>query len=149
MSDTPRYVLDAVMPAPVPSADGLDAPYWAGTRVHELRVQRCTACGTHRWAPEWICHRCHSFDFDWPAVEPRGVLFSSQRVWHPVTPALATAVPYVNLLVELPHVGVRMLGNHAGDPLDAPAIGTRLVAVFEDHDDVEVPYTLVQWRTEH
>jgi hypothetical protein len=26
-------------------------------------------------------------------------------------------------------------------------IGTPVVAVFEDHDDADVPYTLVQWRT--
>ena len=142
-----RHVLDASLPAPVPTADGLDAPYWAGTRAHELRVQQCAACGTFRWAPEWICYRCHSFATEWPAVEPHGVLFSHQRVWHPVTPALATAVPYVNILVELPQAGgVRMIGNYAGDPLDALAIGTPLVAVFEDHDDAAVPYTLVHWK---
>ncbi len=141
-----KYVLDATMPAPVPSADGLDAEYWAGTRAHEIRVRRCGACGTFRWAPEWICHVCHSFDIEWSAVEPTGVLFSFQRVWHPVTPALATAVPYVNLLVELPQAGgIRMLGNYAGDPLDALEIGTPMTAVFEDHDDAALAYTLVNW----
>jgi uncharacterized OB-fold protein len=142
------YVLDAAMPAPVPMADGLDAPYWRGTRAHELRVQRCADCGTHRWSPEWICHVCHSFAIDWPAVEPHGVLFSFQRVWHPVTPALAGAVPYVNVLVELPHAGgIRMIGNYAGDPLDDLVIGAPMRAVFEDHDDAVLPYTLVQWKT--
>ena len=141
-----RFVLDAALPAPVPSADGLDAPYWAGTRAHELRVQRCSSCGLHRWAPEWICHACHSFAFDWPVVDAVGVLFAHQRVWHPVTPALASAVPYVNILVELPHVGVRMLGNYAGDPLDALVPGMALRAVFEDHDDAATPFTLVHWE---
>lgn len=141
-----NHVLNATLPAPVPMADGLDAAYWEGTRAHELRVQRCGACGTWRWAPEWICHVCHSFAVEWPVVAAEGVLFSFQRVWHPVTPALAAAVPYVNVLVELPHAGgVRMLGNYAGDPLDALVIGTPMVAVFEDHD-AELPYTLVQWK---
>ena len=141
------HVLPVPMPAPVPMADGLDAPYWEGTRAHELRVQRCTSCATFRWAPEWICFACHSFAVEWPTVAPTGVLFSFQRVWHPVTPALAGAVPYVNLLVELPQAGgVRMIGNWAGDPLDDLSIGMPVAAVFEDHDDAAVPYTLVQWK---
>jgi len=31
MATTPYY-LPAAMPAPVPEADGLDKPYWEGTR---------------------------------------------------------------------------------------------------------------------
>ena len=142
-----NHVLSVPLPAPVPSPDGLDTPYWEGTRAHELRVQRCGHCGTHRWAPEWICHACHSFAIEWDTVAPTGILFASQRVWHPVTPTLADALPYVNVLVELPQAGgVRMLGNHAGDPHVDLTIGTAMDAVFEDHDDAEVPYTLVHWR---
>ena len=142
-----RFVLNSSLPAPVPTPDGLDAPFWLGTRAHELRVQRCASCATFRWTPEWICYLCHSFETDWPAVEPQGVLHSFQRVWHPVTPALAGVVPYVNVLVELPHAdGVRLVGNYAGDPLDELVIGMAVSAVFEDHDDAAVPYTLVQWR---
>ena len=35
--------LPAGMPAPLPTADGLDAPYWEGTRRSELLAQRCAA----------------------------------------------------------------------------------------------------------
>ena len=140
-------VLPAGLARPLPSPDGLDAPYWEGTRRHELRVQRCAHCGTFRWSPEWLCYECHSFAIEWITIEPTGVLFSWQRIWHPVAPALAQAVPYVNLLIELPQAGnVRMIGNYAGDPTDAVVIGTPMSAVFEDHDDAEVPYTLVQWH---
>lgn len=135
------------LPVPVALPDGLDAPYWEGTRAHELRVQRCRGCGTYQWGPEWICHNCLSFDVGWESVEPRGRIYSWERVWHPVHPALKDAVPYVVVLVELPAAAnVRMVGNLVGDPRQAVPIGAEVEAVFEDHADSETPYTLVQWR---
>jgi uncharacterized OB-fold protein len=82
----------------------------------------------------------------WEQVEPTGHIYSWQRVWHPVHRALADAVPYVVLLVELRHAGgVRMVGNLAGDVRAPVPIGAPVDAVFEDHDGGERPYTLVQW----
>jgi uncharacterized OB-fold protein len=126
-------VLPAGLARPIPLADGLDAPYWHGTQAHELRVQQCASCSTFRWSPEWLCYACHSFETNWVNVDASGVLFSFQRIWHPASPALAGAGPYITVLVELPQAGnIRMLG-----------------AVFEDHgaadQSAEVPYTLVQW----
>lgn len=147
MSDTTPAYLPAGLPAPGPAPDGLDAPYWSATAEHRLMVQRCSSCGRHQWGPEWVCHRCRSFDLDWVEVEARGTIYSWERVWHPVHPALAEACPYVVVLVELPHAdGVRMVGNLLGDPHDAVAIGAEVEAVFEDHPDAEHAFTLVQWR---
>ena len=137
------------LPRPVPAGDGLDRDYWDGTRSHELRIQRCQQCRQWQWGPEWICHQCHSFDLAFEPVEPTGVLFASERIWHPVHPTLVDAVPYVVALVELPHAGgVRVVGNLIGDPSIDVSIGTKVVAVFEDHDDADPPYTLVHWRRE-
>ena len=139
-------VLPVGLARPVPSADGLDAPYWEGTRAHEIRVQRCADCGTFRWSPEWLCYACHSFTTDWVTVEPHGVLFSFQRIWHPVSPVLADALPYITVLVDLVDAkGIRMLGNYAGHPIDELRIGTPMSPVFEDHA-ADPPYTLVHWR---
>ena len=145
---TAARVLPDGLPAPVPASDGLDRRYWEGTRRHELWVQRCRVCATWQWGPEWLCHACHSFDVGWDEVTPqRGRIYSWERPWHPVHAALADGVPYTVLLVELPHAGgVRMVGNLTGDALAPFAIGDEVTAVFEDHDDAEVPYTLVQWR---
>jgi uncharacterized OB-fold protein len=143
----PGYVLPAGLPTPVPARDGLDTAYWEGTRRHELWVQRCNACQTWQWGPEWICHHCHSFDVGWAEVEPTGRIYSWERPWHPVNRVLSAACPYTVLLVELPQAGgVRMVGNLVGDPLAPFAIGDEVTARFEDHDDVERPYTLVQWE---
>ena len=31
-------------------------------------MQRCNACGGWQWGPEYICHRCHSFDLGFEQV---------------------------------------------------------------------------------
>jgi hypothetical protein len=137
-------VLPIGLPAPAPQGDGLDRPYWDATLRHELVAQRCDACGRFQWGPEWICHRCHAFDVGWAPVPGNARIYSWERVWHPVHPALKSAVPYVVLLVEFPDAdGIRMIGNLAGDPRAEVVIGATVVPVFEDRG----AYTLVQWRT--
>jgi uncharacterized OB-fold protein len=132
------------LPAPAPQPDGLDRPYWDAARRHRLVAQRCNACSTWQWGPEWICHACHSFDVGYADVTGGGRIFSWERVWHPVHPALVDGVPYVVVLVELPGAGgIRMIGNLVGDPRAPVAIGAEVEPVFEDHGD----YTLIQWRT--
>ena len=135
------------LPAPVAESDGLSAPYWEGTRRGALMVQRCGNCRTWVWGPEWICHQCHSFDLDWNQVEGKGRIYSWERVWHPVHPALKDHGPYIVVLVELPGAdNIRMIGNLLGDPTQDVPIGAEIEAVFEPHDDGDTPYTLVQWR---
>jgi uncharacterized OB-fold protein len=141
------HYLPPGLPAPVPEPDGLDAPYWQGTRQNELRIERCRDCRAWLWGPEWICHQCLSFDIEWQRVEGRGLIYSWERAWHPVHPALKGHPPYIVALVELPEAGhVRMLGNLLGDPHQAVRIGSAVEAVFEPHDAAKSPYTLVHWR---
>ena len=141
----PPFVLPEGLPVPAP--DGLDAPYWEASRRGELVAQRCSACRRFQWGPEWICHRCHSFDLGWEALPLRARIYSWERVWHPVHPALADATPYVVLLVEFAEAdGIRMVGNLAGDPESEVRIGAEVEAVFEDHPDADPAHTLVHWR---
>lgn len=134
------------LPPPAAERDGLSAPYWEGLRAGRLLVQRCAQCSAWQFGPEWICHRCHSFDPAWVEVEPRGRIFSWERVWHPAHPVLAAHVPYLVVLVELPQAGrVRMLGNLLGDPRQEVRIGAEVRGVFEAHDEADPPYTLLQW----
>ncbi|MCY3920718.1 MAG: OB-fold domain-containing protein [Chloroflexi bacterium] len=144
-SETPY--LPPGLPAPTPAGDALDAPYWEAAQEERLLVQRCDACGLHRWGPEWICHACLGFETRWVEVEPRGRIYSWERVWHPVHPALTTGCPYVVVLVELPQAdNVRMVGNLLGPATDPVEIGAAVEAVFEHHRDADPPFTLVQWR---
>ena len=145
-----RFTADAHLPGlrqPAPANDGLDAPFWEGTRAHELRVQRCSTCNIHQWGPEWMCHACHSLALDWVTVDPVGRIYSWQRPHHPVHRALSDRGPYIIVLVELPHADdIRMVGNLLGDPLQEIEIGAPVSVVFEDHDDGAPDFTLVQWE---
>ena len=140
-----HYLLPG-LPSPVAQPDGLDAPYWEGLAADELRVQRCNACGGWQWGPEWICHHCLSDDVGFESVDPTGRIYSYERVWHPVHPALKEQGAYLVVLVELPHAGnVRVVGNLLGDPEQAVTIGAPVRAVFEHHPDAEPAFTLLQW----
>lgn len=133
------------LPAPAPSA--LDQAYWDGLSRDRLLLQRCRGCHRHQWGPEWICHRCHNVDLDFVDVKPEGVIYSYQRVWHPVHPALQAQGPYLIVLVEIPAAdGVRLVGNLLGDPTLPVIIGSEVVGEFEHHPDHEPPFTLLQWR---
>ena len=80
--------LPSGLPAPVIESDKLDLPYWEATRQGVLKVQRCGACNTWQWGPEWLCHHCRSWDMRWIAVEGRGKIWTWTRCWHPVHSAL-------------------------------------------------------------
>ena len=135
------------LPIPVATGDGMDTAYWEGTREHKLRVQRCNDCQTWQWGPEWICHKCLSFNMGWAEVTGKGQIYSWERVWHPVHPALKEACPYLVVVVELPQAGnIRMVGNLVGDWQQEVQIGDEVEAVFEDHNDTDPPFTLVQWK---
>ncbi|MCP3990451.1 MAG: DNA-binding protein [Actinomycetia bacterium] len=138
--------LNPGLPKPVPSPDGLDGPFWEGLNEGRLLLQRCGGCGKFQWGPEWVCHRCRSFDLSYEETPAEGIIYSHQRVWHPVHPALAEQGPYVIVLVELPAAdGVRIVGNLIGDPHQDLVIGTPAQGVFEHHLDDDPAHTLLHW----
>lgn len=135
------------LPAPTPARDQLDAPFWQGLRDDKLLLQRCQACERWQWGPEWVCHRCRSFDLAFEETEATGIIYSHQRVWHPVHPALRDRGPFVIVLVELPHADkVRLVGNLLGDAMQSLDIGATVSGVFEHHLDNDPPFSLLQWE---
>lgn len=135
------------LPAPSPAPDGLDAPFWAALAEERVVAQRCRSCRGWQWGPEWICHRCFSDDLDFEPLETAARIYSYERVWHPVHPALAEQGPYLVVLVEFPDAdGIRMVGNLLGDPEQTVDIGAEVEPVFEHHPDGQPPFTLLQWR---
>jgi uncharacterized OB-fold protein len=142
-TDGPRpHHLPEGLPEPVPAPDGLDADFWSGLEIDELRVQECRSCGTRQF-PEWICHRCLGFDLAWVPVRPVGTIYSWERVWNPSHPVVAPALPYLVVLVQLDDAPeVRMIGNLLGDPRQTVVIDAPVSAEFEHH----ARFTLVQWQ---
>jgi uncharacterized OB-fold protein len=144
---TSPFYLPAGLPTPVSEPDGLSAPYWSGLRDNRLLVQRCSHCQTWQFGPEWLCHRCHGFDLSWIEIEPRGRIFSWERVWHPSHASLKSHGPYLVVLVELPDAGhVRMIGNLLGDPAQEVRIGAEVEGAFEHHPDSRPPFSLLHWK---
>lgn len=130
----------------VPRPDREDpqfAPFWEGTDVGELRVQRCSSCQAVRWPPRPMCAACHSTETDWVAVAPRGTVYSWVGVEHQTARGLPS--PYVLGLVELDDAPVRMLGRLVGIDRSGAAIGARVVAEFQSS---ESGVMLVNWRQE-
>ena len=134
--------------ADTPRATVFPPPIGRGLKAEKLMVQKCNGCGTHQFGPEWICHKCHSFDISWVEAEGKGTIYSWERAWHPVHPALrAREEPYIVVLVELAGAGnVRMIGNLMGDPHQDVVIGSKVEVVFEHHSDNDPAYTLAHWK---
>ena len=141
--------LNPGLPIPVPAADGLDKPYWDAIANDRLVLQVCEDCGTYQWGPEWICHACNSSNLRFEEIEPKGRIYSYERVWHPVHPALKDQGPYIIVLVEFPdHSNARMVGNLIGDPHQEVVIGTPVSAVFEHNNESDPAFTLVHWKVD-
>lgn len=128
-----------------PRQDGIDVAYWEGLAAGELRLQRCDGCDRWRWGPAWRCPDCGSWELTWRRVEPVGRVFSWIRTHQAFVPALVDAVPFVNVLVELPHAdGRRMLGVLVG-PEDGLRIGAPVRGVIQ-RDAGPARAAILRWR---
>ena len=130
-----------------PMADGLDQPYWDGLVAGELRLQRCADCRSWIWGPQSVCAQCHGFDIDWESVEAAGTIYSWSRSWYPYISELGGDLPYISVLVELPHAGgCRVLGMLVDDPQRTPKIGDRVVGTVRTRPGE--PWPLLRWTRE-
>jgi len=127
------------------------APFWAGCRAGELRVQACAACGRRRMPPRPMCPACRSFDTRWEAMSGRATVWSHVIPHPPLLPAYGDQAPYNVVVVTLDDDPlIRFVGNvvtEAGARLDSVdphtiSIGDPLQVVFSQvADDVWLP----QW----
>ena len=107
--------------------NGLDAEFWAGLAEGELRLPICAACNEWIWPAQPRCADCGSTLIESRAVEPSGTIYSWTRTHYPFVDVRNDELPYVVLLVELPHAGsVRVLGQYGGDQSDDIEIGRRV-----------------------
>ncbi len=93
------------LPRPNPSAEG--QPFWDYLKQGELRIQRCTNCGTFRQPPQPTCRHCGSFENEWAKMSGRGTVYSYIVSRQAIHPALTDLVPFATVVVELeegPHL---------------------------------------------
>ncbi|HUC05284.1 MAG TPA: OB-fold domain-containing protein [Acidimicrobiales bacterium] len=127
-----RPAAAARVPRPHPAITQDNAFWFEGTRAHQLRIQRCTRCGTLRHPPLPACAHCRSLEWDTVPASGRGVLYSYVVVHYPQVPSFEYPLPIG--LVELEE-GTRVVANLGGVDPGGITIGTELVATFEDFDD--------------
>jgi uncharacterized OB-fold protein len=95
---------------PVPDAD--TGQFWEGCAERRLLIQRCGSCGTDRFPPAPMCHRCRSWEHSWREHAGEGEVYSWVVVHHAIPPSIAPEVPYVSALIELDgglHMPARLL----------------------------------------
>jgi uncharacterized OB-fold protein len=123
---------------PVVSRD--TAFFWAGCAAGELRVQRCTSCGTLRHPPGPACPRCGALDPGYVVAAGTGTVYSYVVHHHPPLPG--RRAPVVVALVELAE-GVRMVGELLDVPPGEVRIGAPVQVAFVR---VDGDLTLPAWR---
>ena len=129
----------ASIPKPLPAVTRETAPYWEGCKRHELRVQKCAACGNYQFYPRIYCSRCFSDRVEWTKVSGRAKVTTFTIVRRPVSPAFADDVPYVVALVTLDE-GPTMMTNIVGCAPDQVAIGMAVAVTFEEWtEEISIP----------
>lgn len=131
---------DVLPPLPQPGPDNRE--FWDGCRRHELRIQRCRDCGTHRFAPKPSCPRCGALACEWVTCAGTGTVYTWTVIHSPTLPAFSALTPYAAGLIELPE-GVFMTGQIRGVDPHQITVGMRVKVEF---DDVAEDFSLPHWR---
>ena len=127
---------------PLPQVTPEMRPFWDAARRHELVVQRCRGCGTHRFPARDLCSRCLSREAEWVPVTGRGRVFSWATMHQVYHPGFAAEVPYAVVVVELDE-GARLVSNLVGCAPAEIVAGMPVEVVF---DDVTPEVTLPKFR---
>jgi uncharacterized OB-fold protein len=127
---------------PLPRVTADNRPFWDATKRHELRLQRCGACGRFRYPPAPVCPNCLSEDAEWTRVSGRGMV-TTFIVMHKVYfQSFAGDVPYNVVQVELEE-GPRLTANLVDIRNEQITVGMPVQVVF---DDVTPEITLPRFR---
>jgi len=118
-----------------------NAPFWNGLAQGEIRVQRCSQCGTHQYPPETFCYECGAQDVSWVPVKGEGTLYSFIVVHQLYHKAFKAFLPYTVAIVQMDE-GPRMLSAMLG--LKRPVrIGERVKPCIRKADDGKAFLTYV------
>ena len=119
---------------PLPRVDEESKGFWEACRRHELRVQKCTACGTYRFYPRGVCPQCMSSDVEWVRSSGHGTVYTFTVTYQNQMPGFREELPYVLAYVKLEE-GPLMLSNIVDCDLDQATIGRRVQVCFKSAED--------------
>lgn len=126
-----------------------NAPFWEGTRLGELRIQRCPQTSRLIFPPREMSPWGNHAAPEWEVVSGRGRIWSFVVPHPPLIPPFDAMAPYNVILVELEEDStVRLVGNlvaETGAPLNAidPAeiqLGASVRVIFDRlSDEIYLP----------
>jgi uncharacterized protein len=125
----------------LPLVDDANRHYWTGGELGELRILRCDACSTWVHPPAPICpnRACLGRSMTPAAVSGRGDLHAftvNRQPWYP-----GLEPPYAAGIVALDEQdGLRITAGLVGVDVDRLHVGMRMRVVFEQYDDVWLPF---------
>lgn len=118
---------------PLPRPDALTQGFWDAVAVGKLAIQRCPDCGNYQHPPRPICHACGCAKPEYQDVSGAARLVSWTVTHHNVVPAIAAALPYTCLVVELAEQpGLYMMSDLIGREAlrQTLRVGMRMRTIF-------------------
>jgi uncharacterized OB-fold protein len=113
-----------------------DEKMWAGFAERQLLLQRCDACGTHRYPPAAACAKCLAPGHTWTPASGRAEIVSwavFHRQYLPAYPA-----PYNVIAVQLAE-GPLMVSNLEGSTPEGTWIGRAVALAWSDMAEGPLP----------
>ncbi|HEX6311227.1 MAG TPA: OB-fold domain-containing protein [Acidimicrobiia bacterium] len=120
--------------APMPDSES--APFWEALGDHRLVLQRCPACGRHRFPPMPACPWCGERGAEPVEATGGGEVYSWVTVHRALGPGFAGDAPYTIATVTLTE-GCRVfarLDHEAAGGTEVVRAGLPVRARFVDHD---------------
>lgn len=127
---------------PLPQINDLNAPYWEGAKLKELRLQKCRNCGRFSAEPVRLCMSCGQDAMEWVKASGRGKIWSFGIFHKSYFPSFAEEIPYNVVVVELEE-GPRVYSNIVGVPQEEIKMDMPVIAYF---DAVTEDVTLVKFQ---
>ncbi len=103
--------------------------FYEAIDCHELKLQRCSECGTVRFPLSPVCHACFSSEWQWQRSSERGRVSSwvvFRRQYFEDFP-----VPYAVVQVEMEE-GPRLTANLLGGDVESICMGMPVRIAYED-----------------
>ncbi len=125
------------VPRKLPVLDDLSGYFWTSGAQGVLHILRCGTCGHWQHPPLPRCSRCHSADLAPQPVSGSGKVLSysvNHQAWQP-----GLEEPFVFAVIELDEQAELYVFSNVICPPEAARSGMRVVATFENHEDVWLP----------
>jgi len=117
---------------PLPVIHPDNKPYWDSIKAHQVKMQKCSDCGTVRFPVSPVCYKCFSWNHTWVPLSGKGKVGSwivvAQATGNPVW---SKDVPYNVALVDLEE-GPRVTSNILQVNNDDIYTGMPVEAIYDD-----------------